>query len=608
MSALNLVVSASITTRGKITATWKAPPKVNVDNYTVTLKKDVNTLVQTVTTPNTYIDFFNLSIKTLYTVTVKVNLKLNQSLVGSGLKNTALKVIPVTAAITLAPPTVSPSITIILTRIVNNQVTALVSWVPPSTPSGVPSYLQNYTVRATPSTGDTIQATTINSSTTSIYMNGLIEARPYVFTVTANTVSGSSPLSFNSTSTQPKVAGSPTNLIVTPSIANSGQVTLSWTPSPTAPQGYLVQVFNGANLIQSFIATNTTQVISNLNTLLLYTYQVESFVTIGNSLLYSDPISVSYTLYVPSPLSSLTATALNGRNVSLTWPQVQPENLGIPNQFVSYNISAFKNLTTTSVYDVTINVVSTINTVIPNLTPGTDYFFTISVQNTSGISLVTKSNIVTTQKVPDNPTSIMIDPSFEEKESLRIRWIPPVFQGVPPFTGFNLYYSKRPIGPSTPSLFVTTHSFDPDLKQTLYYCDITNEDIDEEYYFKVETVNSLGVSPGVLFGNKLSTPSVPLLVTALAISRTAANVSFYAPSSNGKPDKIINYKILANGTDISFVYVPSAPFYQPTKGGNPKIIEIGGLTAATDYSFNVTASNRSGESPSANTNTITTFT
>jgi hypothetical protein len=331
--------------------------------------------------------------------------------------------------------------------------------------------------------------------------------------------------------------------------------------------------------------------------------------TIGNTLFYSTAVSVSYTLSIPSPVSTITASVLDTSSVSLTWSRISDASLGQPNRFVAYNISSYLNSQTSgSVYDVSFTNINQTTTRINRLVPGTSYFFTIRVQNTSGNSLITQSNTITTYKVPDPPTDIKADPStLNQRGAIRFSWLPPLFKGVPSFTGFNFYYDTQPIN-NTSNHFFTDSSYQVGTipnRVTYYYADVSNQSINTNYYYKVETVNSIGVSDGVLYNYQLSTPGIPTFKTPIPYTGTLTSNSvgfnYYSPNNTGIPNSILNYTFEISGTNIRHD-VPG-----PGSTIIPQLYTFPDLSANTPYVFNITANNLSGSSSAYTTNIIRTL-
>jgi predicted phage tail protein len=599
----NVTTSASINETGVATVTIVRPtglPLTQPFTAKVALyEKDNLTPLKIIETSDAAVNFEKLSIGKDYITVV-------QTSIGQGKYS-----LPVSSAFKLQAPSLSPWINDITTRVVDNQINVLIQYTQPKIKTGFPSFIQSYTATATPTspyiTESIPPVVTMETKNSPASLLGLIEGQGYTFDIKANTVSGSSQKSTGLFHKSIDSSLPPSSLEITPSLTTKGEVTFSWSQTGY-PTGYLIQVFNATTLFYSntVTVTNRSIVIQGLNIGINYTFTVYSYSIFGNSLVYSSSASTSFTLNVPFPNPNLDATVQDTSSVILVW--LKPKSLGQPEEFKSYNISTYLSKNPkTSIRDVSFNDIETLTTTITNLTPGTQYFFTINTANTSGNSLPIQSSTVTTYKVPDPPTDIIVDPSFDLRGAVQLNWLPPFYTGNPSFTGFNVYYDTVPIDKNT----MTPIFSDSDYQETIdgknitrYYCDISNLDIGTRYNYLINTVNEYGVSLDFSSTFELAVPGPPSFNLKILFSTTynSATFSYFQPVLSGNPDNI-TYTVDISGIDISYNITNNLPSIDI-----PEQYTVNDLSADTDYIFNLTAINTSGSSLPVSTTTLRTQT
>jgi len=530
----------------------------------------------------------------------------------------------VTRDIRLKPPSASPSITNIKPRVVDNQITALISFKPPRFISGNPSYIQSHTVQAelgqkfntdlfNSSNNDIIPSlqleppaqkiSTQTQNSNTVLVNGLTEGQNYTFSITANTASGKSPQSARLIFDNRSLPVVPTNLSIEPT-TNFGEVTFSWKNNSKivgTKTGNLIQVFNDINMIYSVTVTRTENcIINNLNIGIPYKFTVFQYASVNNSLLYSPPASSNpFTLTIPSSNPSFVAIANDTSSVNLRW--LKPVSLGNPSTFRSYNISTYQSQNTDkSLQDLSIKNENTTKTTITNLKPGNDYTFSIRTENTSGNSQTITSNSVRTYKVPDPVITAFVDPSFDQTGALQLNWLPPSFPGYPSFTGFNVYYDTIPINKDTsPHIFTDSQHYitENNIQYDTYYCDISNLKIDTSYNYLIDTSNNYGVSVDFSSSFQLSKPGRPAydLKQLLGIDSTSVTAAYFPQvTSNDKLDRV-KYRARLMSGDMQ---VASRDIQEPINEYTPKKFTIGGLSLNPDqdYTLTIEAINISGSS------------
>jgi len=126
-----------------------------------------------------------------------------------------------------------------------------------------------------------------------------------------------------------------------------------------------------------------------------------------------------------------------------------------------------------------------------------------------------------------------------------------------------------------------------------------NLTVPNNYTFVVYATNAIGNSPNSAVSNSINAtgnvPDVPTNVVASVLSPTSASISYTAPAFNGG-------RIITSYTAVS---VPGG-FSTTVNTAASGSITVTGLTPATNYYFNVYATNAIGNSANATSNTIST--
>ena len=205
--------------------------------------------------------------------------------------------------------------------------------------------------------------------------------------------------------------------------------------------------------------------------------------------------------------------------------------------------------------------------IVPGLSNGTSYTFTVYATNSMGHSAVSgSSNAVTPGlTVPETPLIGIVTPN---DRSVSVAFTPSAYNGGSSIT----YYTVT----TSPGGAITSGRGSP-IKVT----GLTNG---QSYAFKVTATNGVGTSVASASSAAVTpatTPGAPVIGTALAGYRSAS-ISFTAPvDTGGSP--ISSYTICANGTTSC-------------SSGSGSPITVTGLADRTPYTFSVYATNGMGDS------------
>jgi hypothetical protein len=210
--------------------------------------------------------------------------------------------------------------------------------------------------------------------------------------------------------------------------------------------------------------------------------------------------------------------------------------------------------------------------VVPGLTVGTSYTFTVVATNAAGSSIAsTVSPAVTAITVPDAPTNVIATPY--NADSVLLTWEAPVYNGGNTISWYNVnifdsssHTRVRNYDSATPSLSIDG------------FTNCTS------YYFTVEAFNNAGSSVASTTSNVVKAMRVPDIPSQLNLTEDNGKitVTYTAPAYNGC------------SPITSYTVTMSPENYTVTNNGTPVIIT--GLTNGTTYTFSVVATNAMGNS------------
>jgi len=435
---------------------------------------------------------------------------------------------------------------------------ATVTFTAPASNGG--SAITGYTVTSSPGGGVDTNAGTPGLSHV---ITGLVVGTPYTFTVTATNSVGTGAPSAPSNSVTPTPGTSVPNAPAAPvAVRGNAQATVTFTPLLTAPA-------NGGSPVTSYTVTSNPSgisasgsgspiVVPGLINGTPYTFTVRATNIVGEG--PASPASNSVTpATVPGVPTGPSAVAGSAQaTVSFTPP-------------ASNGGSAITGFTVTSNPSAITATGAASPIVVPGLSDGTAYTFTVSASNAVGTgapSVPTASVTPSTVTAPGAPTA---PSAVAGNAQATVSFTPPASDGGSLITGFTVT--------SSPSGITATGGASP-----IVVTGLTNG---TPYVFTVTATNIAGTSPPSAVSNAVvpaTVPGAPGTPTATAGS-LQATVAFAAPASNG-------------GAAITSFTVTSSPDNVTAFGGASPIV-VTGLNNTTSYTFTVAATNSVGTGPSS---------
>ncbi|MBP6918492.1 MAG: fibronectin type III domain-containing protein, partial [Legionellaceae bacterium] len=460
---------------------------------------------------------------------------------------------PSSPSAAIVPIAVVPSLPTSVSASAGNAA-ASVSWTLPSSTgaSAITSYI------ATAAPGGLGCIATAPATTCTI--TNLTNDTPYTFTVTATNSNGTSVASAPSNAVTPTTAVPGVSAGISATAGNAS-ANLNWA-SVVGATSYIA-TSNPGNL--TCTSTTTTCNITGLNNGTTYTFTVIARNGGGNSPPSSSSAAIVPIAVVPSPPTSVSASAGNAA-ASVSW--TPPSSTGA-SAITSYIATAAPGgLGCIATAPATICTIT-------NLTNDTPYTFTVTATNSNGTSVASApSNAVTpTTAVPGVSAGIS---ATAGNASANLNWAS--------VAGAASYIATSNPGSLTCTSATTT-------------CNITGLNNGTTYTFTVIARNGGGnsppSSPSAAIVPIAVVPSPPTAVSASA-GNAAASVSWTPPSSTGA-SAITSYRATAAPGGASCT--ATAPATTCT---------ITNLTNDTPYTFTVTATNSNGTSvASAPSNAVT---
>jgi predicted secreted protein with PEFG-CTERM motif len=455
------------------------------------------------------------------------------------------------------------------------------SWSPPQYNGS--SSITQYKIES--KTATTSYSTLITLGNVTKYNNtGLTTGTTYIYRVSAiNSVGTSSPSSEQvatptKTSAPPKniPPSSPTGLTATSS--SETQINLSWNP-PTSNGGppvtgykiqYSLDAGNFANLVSNTGTAGTGYSHTGLSTGHIYTYKVFAINSVGTSNSSNTASAVPTQVFsAPYPPTGLTANPASPTSISLSW--TAPQNTGgsaITGYMIEYKVGS-------GPYSVLVPNTSLATYLHTGLTIGTTYTYRVSAINSIGTGAPSNEASAVPSKTytPTGVTAIAVSPT-----QIYLSWIPPSETFGQPIAGYRIDQKL------SSNVFNTI--VDNTGKTTNYT--INNLSTGKTYTFVVVTLftggtesnpspevsatpTSTSVPPPTSTVSPTSTsqssalPNTPTGLNVTKISPSSVQLSWTAPSNNGKPSVTgynIEYKVgsgawsvLTANTGVSTSYV-----------------------------------------------------
>jgi hypothetical protein len=316
---------------------------------------------------------------------------------------------------------------------------------------------------------------------------------------------------------------------------------------------------------------NTAVTITGLINGTSYTFTIKAKNAIG----YSGTSTVSVTPAIaPGVPTPVTAVAGNG-SATVSW--TAPSNNG-GSPIISYTITYNNGADSLTVTNGT-------SSVIPGLTNGTPYTFTVYATNIIGPSLGALSSPVTPKTVPDAPTIPTVTAVIG---TTTVTWTAPASNGSP-ITGYKVSYSNDDGNNYTQRTYSGTSTS----------ATLTGLTPGASYIFKVLATNAAGDSLSSPISSSTlipELPGVPIDLTSVSGDKTAI-LSWVTPTSTSGLT-ILGYKVynaeglIYNSTTNTFI-TDTGSIYTTTTA---LTVPISLLTNGTTYTFTIKASNAFGDS------------
>lgn len=400
-------------------------------------------------------------------------------------------------------------------------------------------------------------------------LTGLTSGVEYATAVTEWNASAQSAQSSCVLQTTAQVPPAPTSLAI--GAVTTTTIALTWTQSTgggivnNTVEDFAAAACGGGALSKlSTSGAATGYTVTGLTTATEYSFKVESWNATGASVLSSCVAAT--TAQVPAAPTSLTVASVTTTTASLTW--TNPASAGKLNSTVYYAVGTSCAGTLSAV---NIGSVATSDTVT-GLAAGTEYAFAVTVWNVTGQSPQSNCVLKTTAQVPAAPTAFALTGSTGT--TMTFSWTLPPGGGL---VNVTFYYKAGSV--CTGALTAIS------LASTPAGYVVTGLVHNTEYCATITAWNATGQSPSATPATGYTTPAAPTALTATTVSDVRINLAWTNP---------------AGTLSDNHVYV----FAGAACGGSPTGHDLGsvvtgygvtGLTPATAYSFEVTATGAGGE-------------
>lgn len=430
---------------------------------------------------------------------------------------------------------------------------ATVTWTP-GTVGPVPTTVQEVSV----SDGRTLLT---SPSSSSLQVPSLVSGTSYTFTVRGYSSLGAGPPSAPSAPVEAPFVPDPVTDV---SVVVAGTTaTVSWTPS--ADDGGSPVLFHRITVLPDGVehlrsGSATSAVLTGLTSGATYTFAVEALNAVGTSALAtSGPVDIPV---LPSAPLGVSASVV-GTTATVTWSPPADDG-GTP--VTAYTVAALPG------GPVLQTGPSAVETLMPGLTPGATYTFSVRAQNAIGLGPAGSAGPLDVPTAPSAPRDVV---AGVNGTSVALTWNPPLDDGGAPVAGYMVYVS--PGG-------------DPYLVPASATSRVVNGLTPlRSYEFTVVAFNSVGAGvPSEVVG-PIAIPTVPgTPTTVTAVEQGAAALVTWEPSIDD------------GGSPVTFYEVEASPGGAiVTVGPSAANALVPGLTPGQTYTFRVRARNAVGDSPAS---------
>ena len=424
------------------------------------------------------------------------------------------------------------------------------SWTAPTSDGG--AAVDSYTLTSSPGG---IQCTTTGA--TNCRIDSLTAGIKYTFTAVAHNLAGTGPKSARSAPIT--VVGRPAKPSLTKVKPADHVIRASW----AAPA-------NGGSPILSYTVTAqpggkicTTSklscVITDLDNGTAYTLTLVAANAVGDSP-QSDPSEVATPFGKPAQVTKPTASPLP-ESASVTWDA--PSSNGSP--ITKYTVTSSPSGKTCTTSTAT-------TCVVPGLTNGRAYSFTVKATNAAGDSAASEPSNATTPLAtpgpPGRPSATTIG------RTATISWTAPKpIKRSAAITGYQVTSSPGNL----------TCQTDGNLT-----CEVSHLTAGKTYTFTAQALSSVGPGPASRVSNAITPRTVPDPPTGVTArpGRTRATVTWTAPADTG-------------GLPLTGYTVFTEPGDAPQRVVRGTLATITGLEVGKSYTFKVVATNAKGDSDSS---------
>jgi len=448
---------------------------------------------------------------------------------------------------------------------------ATVSWTAPATEG---NEVTGYTVTAAPG-GATV---TVPGTASSATVTGLTNGTAYTFTVTATDAAGTGTASAASAAVTPgPVPAPPVDVQAT---TGNATATVTWAaPASTggsAITSYIVTAVPGG-ATQTVSGTTLTATFTGLTDNTSYRFTVVAVNSYGDSAPSGSSPTVTPTAPLAPDAPFITNVTGEDSAVEVTWV---PPDTGTAD-LTGYTLTAS---TAGAVVSTTSEPATATQATITGLTDGTPYTFTIAAENAVGTGVASPPSapaVPLPATAPMAPAHVIAVP---QDGQLQVGWGAPP-DGGSPITGYTVTVSPAAVSAVSVAGNTTVATVTGLANGTAYTVSVT-------------AANGAGTSPAGTAAPAtpaaVIVPGAPVSVAGSVTASGTVSVSWTPPMTPGTA-AITGYTVTASTGGTVAATVPAST---TACAGTPArcAVSVTGLTAATVYTFTVTAASSAGTS------------